>query len=370
MKNCPHCNQRPISFGAWCNGINSLTCRCVHCGAKLKASAATWVSTALIVIAMVAVVAASIAIFGLSIRTDQLKLILLVSLPVVAGCFIAYHFGGYSAASPLLSKTEFTGLYSKSLFARYPQAQIHPSDELAITIKNVNGFEVNTHLGNAYNAYSSGTHPLDVVINEQLASFETIVKPETTKTREHIFPVVRSADFIAASKQQLQDAGFSSGDLPFYYEPINQDLFLLYVLDTETGMQFLSPDALEKFGIQREQLNQLGLEYLKMHFAQRNAQLELIDTQGKGKLYRFRVDGNYDASLLVFPAKIAEIAQAIGDTPVIFIPAREMVLIAGKKDAEAIEFAAHLAEKGYAELAYAISPYGYVVGEAGCERYR
>lgn len=370
MKNCPHCGQRPISFGAWCNGINSLTCNCAHCGAKLKASAATWVCTALIVIAMIAVVAAGIVIFGLSIRTDQLKLILLVSLPVVVGCFIGYHFGGYSAASVLLSKTEFTGLYCKSLLSRYPQAQIQFSDELTITIKNVNGFEVNKHLGNAYSAYSSGSRSLEVVINEQLASFETIVEPETAKTREHIFPVVRSADFIAASKQQLQDAGFSGGDLPFCYEPINQDLFLLYVLDTETGMQYLSPEALEKFGIQREQLKQLGLEYLKMHFAQRNAQLEPIDTQGKGKLYRFRVDGNYDASLLAFPTKIAEIAQMIGDTPIIFIPARDTVLIAGKNDVEAIEFASHLAEKGYAELAYAISPYGYVVGAAGCERYQ
>ena len=370
MKNCPHCNQRPIAFGAWCNGINSLATHCVHCGAKLKANTATWVCIVSIVIAMVAVVAAGIMIFGLSIRTDQLKLILLLSLPVVAGCFVGYHFGGYSAASSLLSKTEFTGLYSKSLLARYPQAQIQFSDELTITIKNVNGFEVNKHLGNAYSAYSSGSRPLEVVINEQLASFETTVKPETAKTREHIFPVVRSADFIAASKQQLQDAGFKGGDLPFCYEPINQDLFLLYVLDTETGMQYLSPEALEKFGIQREQLNQLGLEYLKMHFAERHAQLEAIDTQGKGKLYRFRVDGNYDASLLVFPTKIAEIAAAIGDTPVIFIPARDTVFIAGKNDADAIEFAAQLAAKGYAELAYAISPFGYVVSEARCERYR
>lgn len=370
MKNCPHCNQRPITFGAWCNGINSLACNCAHCGAKLKANTATWVCITLIVVAMVAIVAAGMAIFGLSIRTDQLKLILLVSLPVVVGCFIGYHFGGYSAASFLLNKTEFTRLYSKSLLARYPQAQIQLSDELTITIKNVNGFEVNKHLGNAYSAYSSGSRPLEVVINEQLASFETIVKPETVKTREHILPVVRSADFIAASKQQLQDAGFSGGDLPFCYEPINQDLFLLYVLDTETGMQYLSPETLEKFGIQREQLNQLGLEYLKMHFAQRNAQLEAIDTQGKGQLYRFRVDGNYDASLLVFPTKIAEVAEAIDDTPVIFIPARDTVLIAGKNDAGAIEFAAQLAEKGYAELAYSISPHGYLVSESGCERYR
>lgn len=369
MKNCPHCNQRPISFGAWCNGTNSLTCNCGHCGAKLKANAATWVCIALIVIAMVAVIAASIAIFGLSIRTDQLKLILLVSLPVIVGCFIGYHFGGYSAALSLLSKKEFTGLYCKSLLARYPHARIELSDELGMTIKNVNGFEVNKHLGNAYSAYTSGSRSLDVVINEQLASFETIVKPETVKTREHIFPVVRSADFIAASKQQLLDAGFTGAELPFCYEPINDDLFILYVLDTDTGMQYISPEGLEKFGIKREQLKQMGLEYLKVHFEQHNAHLELIDTQGQGTLYRFRVDGNYDASLLVFPAKLAELAQEIGDTPILFIPARDMVFIAGKQDEKAIQFASYLAKKGYAELAYAISPYAYMVTEAGCEPY-
>ena len=80
--------------------------------------------------------------------------------------------------------------------------------------------------------------------------------------------------------------------------------------------------------------------------------LETLDTQGRGTLYRFRVDGNYDASLLAFPAKIAELAQAVGDTLVIFVPARDMVLVAGKNDSQAIEIAAHVAEKGYAELAY------------------
>jgi hypothetical protein len=47
-----------------------------------------------------------------------------------------------------------------------------------------------------------------------------------------------------------------------------------------------------------------------------------------------------------------------------------MVLIAGKNDTDAIEFASHLAEKGYAELAYAISPHGYVIDESGCDRYQ
>lgn len=370
MKNCPHCTQHPISFRAWCNGINSLVCHCSHCGAKLKANMATWACITVIVAAMIVVVAAGIVIFGLSVRTDQLKLIVLVSLPVIAGCFIGYHFGGYNAALPLLSKAEFTSIYIKSLLARYPQAQVQKSDELAITIKNAYGFEVNTHLGNAYNAYSSGARLLNTVINEQLDSFETIVKPETAKTSEHIFPVVRSADFIAASKQQLQNAGFAGDDLPFCYEPINADLYVLYVLDTETGMQYLSQEGLEKFGIEREQLKQLGLEYLKVHFEKYNAHIETINTQGKGKLYRFRADGNYDASLLVFPTKIAEVTQLIGDTPVIFIPARDMVLIAGKQDEQAIQFAAHLAEKGYAELAYSISKYGYVVSELGCERYQ
>ncbi|WP_331345069.1 DUF1444 family protein [Cellvibrio sp. UBA7661] len=367
MKNCPHCNQRPISFGAWCNGINSLSCNCAYCGAKLKANAVTWICIALTVIAMVAVVVAGIVIFGLSIRTDQLKLILLVSLPVIAGCFIGYHFGGYSATAALLTRAEFARLYVQSLLARYPQAKIQVNDELGLAI-NLDGFEVNTHLGNAYSAYSSGTRLLDVVVNEQLNSFEAIVQPEKNKTKEHIFPVVRSAEFMAASKQQLIDAGFAQGDLPFCYEPINDDLFLLYVLDSETGMQYLNHDGLKEFGIQREQLAQMGSEYLKMHFAHHNAHLQSIDTQ-QGKLYRFRVDGNYDASVLVFPEKIAEITNSIGDTPVFFIPARDMVLIAGKQDSAALEIAAHLAQSGYNELAYSISPHGYVFEDGVCKRY-
>ncbi len=49
--------------------------------------------------------------------------------------------------------------------------------------------------------------------------------------------------------------------------------------------------------------------------------------------------------------------------------ARDMVLVAPKNHALTIQAASQLAQQGYAELPYAITPYGYFYNEAKIEKY-
>lgn len=49
----------------------------------------------------------------------------------------------------------------------------------------------------------------------------------------------------------------------------------------------------------------------------------------------------------------------IDGEPVVFIPARNVVLIVGSNDSKAIDMASSIAARGYRELGYAISPFGY-----------
>ncbi len=361
MKNCPLCQHRPISFGAWCNGLNSLACRCVHCGMQLKADAVSWLIIITIGVAMIAVAAVGIFSFGLSVKHDQLKLLLLVCIPVILGCFVGYRAGGYRSLVTVLPKQQFLEYFVKALKTQFPAVQVTQLDELNIKITNLNGMETNSFLGNAYQAYTSGSRSLDTVIGEKLASLVEMVSQPQVNESQVLLAVVRSAGFIAATKEQLGAVGISSDALPFICEPLNEELFICYVLDSAAGMRFLNEDERQTLNLPVESLRHLSSESLKVYFEQRQARLEQLDTRGNGDVFRFRVDGNYDASVVLLPDQINAIAEQIAGVPVIFIAARDMVLIAREGDLSGLHSASHLAQQAFDELAYAISPRGLVL---------
>ena len=95
MNNCPNCNEKPISLGGWCNGINSIKCKCKNCGTDLSASIATWLILATIVMAMCLTAYLSITQFNVHFKQDRLLLIGLIAVPVLLGSVICYFIGGY-----------------------------------------------------------------------------------------------------------------------------------------------------------------------------------------------------------------------------------------------------------------------------------
>jgi hypothetical protein len=98
MKNCPSCNQKPISFITWCNGLNAITWTCRHCQQKLKANGVTWLWLAVIVVAMIATVAIATIQYDVSIRNEKILLMALIVPPAFIGSVICFWLGGYNSA--------------------------------------------------------------------------------------------------------------------------------------------------------------------------------------------------------------------------------------------------------------------------------
>lgn len=95
MNTCPSCSGKPISLGGWCNGLNSINCKCKSCGIELSANVATWIILAIIVITMCLTAYISITQYDVHFKQDRLLLIGLVSLPVLIGSVVGYFVGGY-----------------------------------------------------------------------------------------------------------------------------------------------------------------------------------------------------------------------------------------------------------------------------------
>ncbi len=95
MKNCPGCNEKPISLIGWCSGINSIQCACKSCGAVLSANLVTWGVLIAIVVAMCAVAYVSLVHFDVHFKQDRWLLMGLISIPVLIGSLLGYLVGGY-----------------------------------------------------------------------------------------------------------------------------------------------------------------------------------------------------------------------------------------------------------------------------------
>ena len=98
MNNCPNCKQKPISLMKWSSGLSSLKHKCDACGTELKANMMTWLSLALIVVAMCLIAYISITQYDVHFQQDRLLLIGLVSIPAILGSFIRYAVSGYKKA--------------------------------------------------------------------------------------------------------------------------------------------------------------------------------------------------------------------------------------------------------------------------------
>jgi len=158
---------------------------------------------------------------------------------------------------------------------------------------------------------------------------------------------------------QLKESGYDKNESPFFFEKINDDLYLMYVFDSQDSMRFVSRKDVEKYHI-KESIRDIASKNLEHHYSKIQAEFSEVDTQGNGNIYLFSADDNYEASIITAFDYLKSIKSEINGAPVVFIPARNRAIIVGSKDTIAIALASKIASQGYDELGYSISPYGYV----------
>ncbi len=273
------------------------------------------------------------------------------------------------AEKPLLTEREFTAKYVEYLQSNNPDSEFEILSSLNIQAEDVNGYELKVYLGNAYDAYKSGAKSIESVF----ADFSDVIESQkeifSNTSVKSIFPVLKPREYIETARQQLKEAGYDKEALPFYYEKLNDDIYQMYVFDSKDSMSFVSPEDVDEYGIESS-IAEIAKKNMENYYGSLGAQIGEMDTQGNGRIYLFSADENYEASILVAFDYLESTNLPSDREWVVYVPARSIALIVDSNDSQAIQLASYLAVQGYNELAYAISPFGYIKKDGSWIRFK
>lgn len=271
--------------------------------------------------------------------------------------FVAYSSYTWSAD---MSKSQFTEKFNERLVVEFPKTSFRTLSELRIYTNNINGYELNIFLDNAYYVFLSNKRTLKEVFDDQINSIKNQQQSFNSKGVKNIIPVLKSKGYIEATRKQLYESGYDKKELPFFYEKLNDDLFILYVFDMPESMSFVSPDDVKKLEVDGFNIRNIAKNNLDAYYIKIGISVSKLDTKGQGNIFLLKVDDNYEASALLSSKIWNKENFPVEGSFVAFIPAKNIMFIAGSEDIKGIETAMNLSFRGYSELGYSISPYGYI----------
>lgn len=292
------------------------------------------------------------------IKVKSLTIILIASLFVSSAV----------AESKLMSKSDFTNEFVKVLQVEIPQMEFKIVSDLHVIAKTADD-SLDIFLDNRYAGYISAQTNFETICLDEIKSIKDKEIYFTDKNIDSIMPVLKPKDYIDMVKEQLKQTNKELNTLPFYYEKLNDDIFVLYVFDLPNSMQFVSEEDIKKYHIEKT-IRTIAIKNLENYYKTSDVKIEKIDTKKRGDLYVFTADQTYEASLLLANIFLKNQNIPVKGDIVVFLPARDTLFFTGSKDVEGLKTASILATQGYSELAYAISPYGYININGKWERFK
>lgn len=264
------------------------------------------------------------------------------------------------AAAPTLSELEFTRYFAERARQALPETSLVEKAPLHLQAKSPKTGEQQIFLGNSYARYSSGIDTLERVVEARLDAMRQAESLLAVQGAETVMAVLKPRDYLQTVAQQLRQAGLGDKPMNLLYRELNADILVFYVFDQPSGVRMLTTPDLKTLKLEPEDLHQLALGNLRRYFERKPPSVKRLEPSPGTRLYLFSVDDFYESSLLLLPEfwRQPQGMQLQGE-PVVFVPARHLLLVAGAADPASVALGTRLAQRGYRELGYGISPRGY-----------
>jgi uncharacterized protein YtpQ (UPF0354 family) len=263
-------------------------------------------------------------------------------------------FGGRSS-EPVMTSAEFTEEVARRVRAASPGLDVQVLGELDLGINMVDDGGNRAFLNNAYQMYQgeSARNRSDLIDRFVRSFAEAAAGLE--RSRDAIIPIIKDRGWLEEIRQSMQRMG-SETVKDNVYEDINDDLVVVYAIDTPSNIAYLNPDELEGLGVQREELRALAVRNLR-------GLLPGIEVHRGDLVSMVTADGNYEASLLLFADLWEREREKLRGEPVAAVPARDLLLFADSANPDAIAQLKQLAMKMHAEASYALTDRLFVLRE-------
>ena len=197
-------------------------------------------------------------------------------------------------------------------------------EPLALSIAYPDGGTMNSFLDNAYIEYQKDPDNIDTVIVAYASGLDQTRELESAEfTLAEVMPVIKDINYIEQVGEMLKEADADNG---LVYEPLNEELFVVYVFDTPTSIRFMTQSDLVELGVEQSSLREAALTNLQ------NV-LQHVQLEGDpASLSMLVADGMYEASMLLFDGIWSKQQFPVKGDIVVYVPARDVVLITGSED--------------------------------------
>ena len=250
--------------------------------------------------------------------------------------------------SKLISEKKFTEIYVDSLKKYHPEYIYTITKDLEIQVKlNEDGF---THyLDNAYTSYKNEPDSLIAVLSMYLKSAADLYKQEEPIKKNKIIPIIKDAGYIDEMAITLNQNNKTNEPASLVYEKYNDKLVIVYAEDGENGIAYFTSDRFKESGLNKDSLFILAAKNL-------DSVLPKIEILGDNGYYMITAGGNYEASLILLTdIWTKENIQVNGDI-IITIPTRDLLLVTGSKDHDAIKKMKLVAKEAWETGPYQLIP--------------
>lgn len=273
-------------------------------------------------------------------------------------------FGQNSFAKEYVSEDEFTDRYIAVVQNKSTDLSIKKITSLNIEYETKSGIQQHSNLHNAYLKYRANPEDLSSILDVYSNSLvETVLELSKDIDRNRIFPVIKDKNYILQISSMVREK-YEDKEMPFLYKKLNDVLYLVFALDTESSMRFLSKKDLIKLELEETDLLPLSIENLKREFAG-------LSVKGDpASLSMLIADGNYEASFFIVDSLWDKKIFPVQGDIVLHMPARDTVLITGSEDLDGLKRVSEIISDNTNNLAYPITNVGFIRKNDAWELYK
>lgn len=256
----------------------------------------------------------------------------------------------------------FRDLYLAYLKNAAPDLPVEIGDELEFKVGSSSGASHAVFLGNAYQQYLGSPEKRDEILDLYIGSFLDVINQQKASIdRARIVPVIKDRGWLDEIRDSLENRDPDADKLPGYLmDPYNSELAIFYAEDHEKNIQYLTNEAIEGVGIERDSLRGLAVENLRRL-------IPGIEVKGGDGLYMITAGGDYEASLLLLDFLWSPDTMPVAGDFVVAIPSRDLLIVTGSENREAISRLREMMEQTGDHLSYRLTPVLFVRREGAFE---
>ena len=231
----------------------------------------------------------------------------------------------HAASAEPLSREAFTQELVAAYKAAQPDAKIRILGPLQLAVVDDLGVGVTASLENAFVEYRLDPGDLEPIVRRHVGAYASAMTSERLPIdRSRIVPIVKSQQWIADYAALMKEQGLGD-EAVAVHDPFNSELVVAYAEDRDKTYRYLLPGDVTRLGLGGDDLALLALNNL----AKLVPPPELITGPFA---YGIRIDGNYEASLLLYPGWWENQPIKVDGDYVVAVPARDILMITGSNN--------------------------------------